>query len=72
MLTDLPPWYTVYQQTQRWLAAGVFADLVHDLCRLLRVAEGKAPEPTAAILDESCRFTMQNCSPESGLPQSRL
>ncbi len=26
-----PPWYTVYQQTQRWLKAGVFATLVHDL-----------------------------------------
>ncbi len=26
-----PPWYTVSQQTQRWLKAGVFATLVHDL-----------------------------------------
>nr|WP_298401050.1 hypothetical protein [uncultured Chloroflexus sp.] len=26
-----PPWYTVYQQTQRWLKARVFATLVHDL-----------------------------------------
>src|SRR5688500_9667840 len=51
MPNDLPPWHTVYQQTQRWLAAGVFEDMVHDLRRLLRVAEGKAPEPSAAILD---------------------
>jgi transposase len=51
MPNDLPPWHTVYQQTQRWLAAGVFEELVHDLRRLLRVAEGKAPEPSAAILD---------------------
>ena len=28
---DPPPWYTVSQQTQRWLKAGVFATLVHDL-----------------------------------------
>lgn len=21
---DLPPWFTVYQQAQRWIAAGVF------------------------------------------------
>ena len=27
---DLPPWHTVYQQTQRWLAAGVFEAIVHD------------------------------------------
>ena len=25
-----PPWFTVYQQTQRWLKAGVVATLVHD------------------------------------------
>ncbi len=24
---DLPPWYTIYQQTQRWLKAGVFEDI---------------------------------------------
>jgi transposase len=51
MPNDLPPWYTVYQQTQRWLNAGVFADMVHDLRRLLRRAEGREPEPSAAILD---------------------
>lgn len=51
MPNDLPPWYTVYQQTQRWLAAGVFEAMVHDLRRLLRVAAGRAPEPRAAILD---------------------
>jgi transposase len=28
---DLPPWWVVYQQTQRWLAAGVFETIVHDL-----------------------------------------
>jgi transposase len=27
----LPPWSAVYQQTQRWLRAGVFAAIVHDL-----------------------------------------
>jgi transposase len=59
---DLPPWYTVYQQTRRWLAAGVFEDLAHDLRRLLREIEGRAPEPTAVILDSR---TLQS-SPESG------
>src|SRR5918911_4740726 len=33
---DLPPWYTVYQQTQRWRKAEVFAAIVHDLRRVLR------------------------------------
>ena len=31
MPNDLPPWHTVYQQTQRWLRAGVFEDMVRDL-----------------------------------------
>jgi transposase len=33
---DLPPWYTVNQQAHRWLKAGVFEAMVHDLRVLLR------------------------------------
>ena len=35
---DLPPWEAVYQQTRRWLAAGVFEAMVHDLRTLHRIA----------------------------------
>ena len=59
---DLPPWPVVYQQTQRWLAAGVFDDLVQDLRRILRLAEGRAPEPTAALRDSRTRQS----TPERG------
>lgn len=66
---DLPPWATVYQQTQRWLAAGVFETMAHDLRMLLRMADvaakdgqGRGPHPTAVILDGS---TVQS-TPESG------
>ena len=59
---DLPPWHTVYQQTRRWIAAGCFEAVVHDLRRLLREIEGRAPEPRVAILDSR---TLQS-SPESG------
>jgi transposase len=59
---DLPPWHTVYQQTQRWLKAGVFEALVHDLRMLLRLAEGRNAQPSAAIFDSR---TLQS-SPESG------
>src|SRR5687768_8250838 len=48
---DLPPWAAVYQQTRRWLAAGVFEQVVHDLRMLLREAQGRAPQPTAVVLD---------------------
>lgn len=59
---DLPPWHTIYQQTQRWIEAGVFEAIVHDLRRLLREARDRAPESRAAILDSR---TLQS-SPESG------
>jgi transposase len=59
---DLPPWYTVYQQSQRWLKAGVFEALVHDVRELLRLAQGRAEQPTAVIFDSR---TLQS-TPESG------
>lgn len=59
---DLPPWAAVYQQTQRWIAAGCFEAMVQDLRILLRLAEGRAPDPTAVILDSR---TLQS-TPESG------
>jgi transposase len=62
MPNDLPPWYTFYQQTQRWLAAGVFEVMVHDLRMMLRLAEGRNEQPSAALFDSR---TLQS-SPESG------
>ena len=48
---DFPPWPTVYQQAQRWIKAGCFEAIVHDLRALLRKAAGRPEQPTAAILD---------------------
>jgi transposase len=62
MPSDLPPWEAVYQQTRRWLSAGVFEAMVHDLHVLLRPSGGRAPEPTATILDSR---TLRS-TPESG------
>ena len=59
---DLPPWEAVYQQTRRWLSAGVFEEMVHDLRVLLRLSEGRVSDPTATILDSR---TLR-CTPESG------
>ncbi len=59
---DLPPWEAVYQQTQRWLTAGVFEAMVDDLRGLMRVAAGRKEQPTGAIFDSR---TLQS-SPESG------
>src|SRR5262249_5411699 len=52
----------VYQQTRRWLAAGCFEAIVHDLRAILRFADGRGPEPTAVIFDGR---TIQS-TPESG------
>ena len=59
---DLPPWDVVYGQMRRWLRAGVFEQMTHDLRELLRLAEGRETQPTAAILDSR---TLQS-TPESG------
>ena len=59
---DLPAWAAVYQQAQRWLAAGCFEALADDLRAVLRRASGRAEEPSAAILDSR---TLRS-APESG------
>jgi transposase len=41
---DLPPWYTVSQQAQRWRPAGLFFEaIVHDLRRRLRGISRSSP-----------------------------
>jgi transposase len=62
MPNDLPPWAVVYQQAQRWIAAGVFEAMTQDLRRILRVLEGRAEEPSAAIFDSRTLHS----TPESG------
>jgi transposase len=62
MPSDLPPWNVVYQQSRRWIKAGVFEEVVGDLRTILRVVEGRKQRPSAAILDSR---TIQS-TPESG------
>ena len=62
MPNDLPPWAAVYQQTQRWLAAGCFEALIDDLRVVLCLAAGRKAEPSAAIIDSR---TLRS-TPESG------
>lgn len=55
-------WHAVYDQASRWLCAGCFEVLAHDLRAVLRLAAGRAEEPTAAVLDSR---TLRR-TPESG------
>jgi transposase len=59
---DFPPASAVYQQARRWVAAGVFETITHDLRMMLRMVDGREGQPTAAILDGR---TLQS-TPESG------
>jgi len=60
--TNFPPWEVVYQQTRRWIDAGVFAEMTHDLRELLRWTAGRDLEPSAVIFDSTTRQS----TPESG------
>jgi transposase len=62
MAHDLPPWPVVHQQTQRWVKAGCFEAMAHDLRVVLRLAQDRQAEPSAVILDSR---TVQS-RPESG------
>lgn len=59
---DFPPWEAVYQQTQRWLKAGVFETMAHDLRELVRLTQNRRRQPSAVVLDGR---TLQS-TPESG------
>jgi transposase len=62
MPNDLRPWWVVYQQSQRWLRAGVFEAMANDLRMLLRLAQGREAQPSGVIFDSR---TLQS-TPESG------
>lgn len=59
---DFPPWTAVYQQARRWLQAGVFEQITHDLRVISRFLEGRSEQPHAVVLDGR---TLQS-TPESG------
>jgi putative transposase len=48
---DLPPWKTVYHYFRRWRKEGVWQEINAILRVELRVASGRDPEPSAAIID---------------------
>ena len=59
---DFPPWWAVHQQAQRWIKAGCFEAMAHDLRAILRMALERKADPSAVILDSR---TVQS-TPESG------
>jgi len=48
---DFPKWKTVHAMFARWKKDGVWADVADLLRARVRVAEGRHPEPSAAVID---------------------
>ncbi len=48
---DFAPWQTVYDYHARWTADGTVAPIHDRLREQVRTVEGRAPTPTAAIID---------------------
>ena len=59
---DLPPWEAVYQQHERWIAAGCYEDILETVRKLARKTAGREPQPRAAVFDSR---TLRS-TPESG------
>lgn len=60
---SFPPWQAVYMSFKRWGVAGTFETMHDRLRQQWRERVGKAPEPTAAIIDsQSTRSTAQGGS----------
>jgi transposase len=52
---DVPGWTVVFQQRRRWVQAGVFEDIAHDLRICLRLLDDRNEQPSATILDVRTR-----------------
>ena len=48
---DFPPWRTVYGYFAAWRDSGVLCQLHDQLRQVARVAAGRGPQPTAAVID---------------------
>src|SRR5215203_5692212 len=59
---DLPPWKAIYQQTQRWLKAGVFEEMIHDWRVLWRLWKPGPLNRTAAIGDPRTRSPLRRAA----------
>ena len=63
---DLAPWAVVYQQFRRWEKAGCFEALVSDMRSILRTAQGRRAQPSAAILDGPTLQSSCQSGPRAG------
>lgn len=62
---DFPPTKTVYEYFNQWSRDGLWERINSELVRRLRVAEGRAEEPSAAIIDSQSVKTVEKGANEA-------
>ena len=67
MPADLPHWRTVYDVADGWHKSGATGKMHDELRRQCRIAAGREPEPTAAVIDsQSVRAAEEACRASRG------
>jgi transposase len=72
MPADLPHWRTVYDVADGWHRSGATEAMHHQLRRACRIAAGREPEPTAAVIDsQSVRRPRRSPGPAVATTRAR-
>jgi putative transposase len=66
-----PPWQTVYHHFRKWTRIGLLARLCHRVRRAARVAAGRKPSPSAAVIDTQSVDTARQGGPQRGRDPSK-